>query len=228
MNKNEKIKWAKEYEKIKHDINISAHQDLKSTIIFSIMINRKYNKIHFDNEIRDKIVYIIGTGATLENDIKSLNKTDDIYIIAADGAIGALLRENIIPNLCISDLDSRENDLLIANELGIPILINSHGDNVDKIYRIFPKLTRITIATSQIEEIENVSLNFGFTDGDRAFYFAKAYKARNIKLLGMNFDNKISKFSKPMFKENKIASQRKMKKISIAKRLIKNHEFAKV
>ncbi len=217
--------WQNEYDSIRRQLQISMHQDLKSSIILYLLYNSKQKLEDIKNKINDYEAIVIGTGGDLEKDIKSLKRNDKKQIIiAADGALGALLRENIIPDLCISDLDSRESDLILANQLKIPIIVHSHGDNIDKIYRIVPKLKSPIMATSQVKQIGSIKLYFGFTDGDRAIFFAEHLGATNIKKLGMNFRYRTSKFSKPYFKKTRKISSRKKIKLKIAKKLIEKYK----
>ncbi len=217
--------WQNEYDSIRRQLQISMHQDLKSSIILYLLYNPKQKLEDIKKKINDYDAIVIGTGSNLEKDVKSLKRNEKKQIIiAADGALGALLRENIIPDLCISDLDSRESDLILANQLKIPIIVHSHGDNIDKIYRIVPKLKSSFMATSQVKQIGSIKLYFGFTDGDRAIFFAQHLGATNIKNLGMNFRYRTSKFSKPYFKKTRKVSSRKKIKLKIAKKLIEKYK----
>lgn len=160
--------------------------------------------------LKGKIALICGNAPCLERDIGE-KKFDDLsrdhVVIAADGATSVLLRNAIIPELVVSDLDGNIADILYANRLGAIIVVHAHGDNIAMLKKVLPVLNENVICTTQSKPIHNV-LNFGgFTDGDRCVFLATEFGADKIELIGFDF-------------EDEEVSAKKKKKLKWAKRLI--------
>jgi uncharacterized Rossmann fold enzyme len=204
MNFNE---WYPYYKYIKKILNINESNDRKSTIYISTLIKDAF----FDPEIlRDEIknqdVAIIGD-SPFSFDINSVKEK---YIIAADDASKNFLFSKIKPELIFTDLDTEEWILDYFNEKGTVFSVHAHGDNMDKLY-IVNKLKK-RFATTQVMPLYNVFNYGGFTDGDRAIFFAHHMGAKRIFLYGFNFYY-------PNQHKNKIF-ERKMAKLQISRMLI--------
>jgi len=220
MNFNE---WKIIFKEISNDLNLSFDKDLDSAkILEKLLINKKIISIEkLKNLIFKKNVYIFGAGPSLEEDVKKFknifsNKTK----IVADGATTALLENNILPDIIVTDLDGKIDDQIKANSKGSIAMIHAHGDNIDKIKKYVLKFEGDMIGTIQTNSspFKNI-VNFGgFTDGDRAVYLADHLNANKINLIGFDFDNKIGKYSFADSKDIKI----KLKKQKWCKYLIEN------
>jgi uncharacterized Rossmann fold enzyme len=72
------------------------------------------------------------------------------------------------------------------------------------------------IGTTEAKSFGKIHNFGGFTDGDRCVFLAHHFKAKRIILFGMDFGNKIGKYSK-----TKIASKKiKIKKLKRGKKLL--------
>jgi 2-amino-4-hydroxy-6-hydroxymethyldihydropteridine diphosphokinase len=87
-----------------------------------------------------------------------------------------------------------------AEEIGAIIVVHAHGDNIDMLKKVIPKLRRI-IGTTQVMPTKNVYNFGGFTDGDRCVFLAEEFGAWRIVLFGMDFGPQVGKYSKDVVKE---------------------------
>ena len=211
--------WEFIYNNILKDFGFNKKDDEKSAFILSELVKNKSNIIEtigIQKLIKNKEVYIFG-GAVSS---KILNDFNGI-LISADGATTALLKNKIIPEIIVTDLDGIIKDILYANEKKSIAIIHAHGDNIDKVKKYLPKFKGKILCTTQSRPIENVYNFGGFTDGDRAVYLADFFHAKKINLIGFDY-NKIGKFS---FSENR---ELKLKKLKWAEKLIERIDKNKI
>ncbi|MBC8520811.1 MAG: DUF115 domain-containing protein [Methanomicrobia archaeon] len=210
--------WAPIYEKILEDFGFDREKDDEAARVALEIITRKGRvrknvKQEIEKLIKGKRVLICGNAPCLERDIrereKELNISSSSRVIAADGATSVLLRNAIIPDLVVTDLDGDVADIIHANKLGSIIVVHAHGDNIEMLKKVLPALNENVICTTQSEPFRNVHNFGGFTDGDRCVFLAKEFGAKEIELIGFDF-------------EDKHVSERKKKKLKWAKRLIGN------
>ena len=214
--------WKSTYEKIVSDFNYSVETDEKAADTLDKLLQEKKNLFPISalkDLINNKEIVIFGAGPSLEKSIlKNKKKLTDKLKIAADGATTALLKNNIRPDIIVTDLDGKVSDQLKANSEGSIAIIHAHGDNINKIKKYVPKLEGKILGTTQINpEPYDFLYNFGgFTDGDRAVYLADHFHAKKIYLMGFDFNSKIGEYS---FVENK-DKKLKLKKLKWCKYLI--------
>ncbi len=173
--------------------------------------------------IEGKTAIVFGAGPSLLEDIRrikseKLHRKDNIVLIAADGAVRALLREGILPAINVTDLDGDLEAIKKANSRGTITVVHAHGDNMELLKKNVPAL-RDPIGTTQTEAAERVHNLGGFTDGDRAVFLAGRFNAGMIILAGMDFGEEVGEFSGSYDRE------RKLRKLKIGKRLLE--KFAK-
>ena len=169
--------------------------------------------------ITDNEVIVFGAGYSLEKSIMShKEKFTDKLKIVADGATSALMNNDILPDIIVTDLDGKISDQLEANSKGSIVVIHAHGDNMDNVKRYVSRFNGDIIGTTQInpEPYEHIHNFGGFTDGDRAAFLADYFKAKKIYLLGFDFEGGIGEYS---FSENKDKNL-KLKKLKWCKHLI--------
>ena len=214
--------WKTTYEKIVSDFNYSVETDEKAADALDKLLKEKKNLFPIStlkNLINNREIIIFGAGPSLEKSIlKYKIKLTDKLKIAADGTTTALLKNNIRPDIIVTDLDGKVSDQLKANSEGSIAIIHAHGDNINKIKKYVPKLEGKILGTTQINpEPYDFLYNFGgFTDGDRAVYLADHFHAKKIYLMGFDFNSKIGEYS---FVENK-DKKLKLKKLKWCKYLI--------
>jgi len=213
--------WKPIYTEILKDFNFSKQKDTKAAEILNYLLDDKdilpISKIK--NIIQNKDVVVFGAGPSLVNQIKKhLDFLKDKILITADGATSALLKYKIKPDIIVTDLDGKISDQIQSNSNGSIVVIHAHGDNILKLKNYVPKFKKSIIGTTQTNPAQFQNLhNFGgFTDGDRGVFIADHFKAKNIFLIGFDFNGKIGKYSFSKKKNKKI----KLKKLKWCKYLV--------
>ena len=113
--------WEPIYKKIAEDFNFQVESDKKAADVLDKLLQKKqlFPLKKLEEMITDKDVVIFGAGPSLEDSILAhkneiLNKVK----ISANGATSALLKNNIFPNIIVTDLDGDVVDQVIANSNG--------------------------------------------------------------------------------------------------------------
>ncbi|MDY6966200.1 MAG: 6-hydroxymethylpterin diphosphokinase MptE-like protein [Halobacteriota archaeon] len=176
--------WEPIYKDILKDFSFDQNRDDEAAILLSKLLK--------DDAIEDlyallngKDVVICGNAPSLKDEIESLGSE---VVVAADGATSVLLKNGIIPDAIVTDLDGTIGDLFYANRLGAIMVVHAHGDNIDALKKVVPQLSSV-VGTTQSEPFDNIYNFGGFTDGDRAVFVAKSLSAKDIKLIGFDFDD---------------------------------------
>lgn len=214
--------WELTYKKILKDFNFSLENDKKSADFLDKLLENKESILsikQLKNLINNKEVIVFGAGPSLKTSIdEHKNFFQETLKIAADGATTALLENDILPEIIVTDLDGKISDQIKANSQDSIAIIHAHGDNINKIKKYVPKFKGKIIGTTQTNPDQyNNLFNFGgFTDGDRAVYLAYEFNAKKINLIGFDFEGIIGKYSFPKSKDRK----QKIKKLDWCKRLI--------
>lgn len=213
--------WMEWYETILDDFAFSRTADEKTAdVLNEILKNKNTIKIKDLNRDKDSAI-VFGAGPSLDKHIKLLkDKIADYVLISSDGATTALLENDIIPDIIITDLDGRMEDIIESYENGSKLIIHAHGDNEEAIAKYVPKFNNI-MGTTQSLPFENLHNFGGFTDGDRAVFTAVEIGIKEIILAGMDFGDKVTNYSRPSIGD-KIApaDDIKKKKLLYAKVLI--------
>jgi len=206
--------WKIKFKKIRKEFKYSEKEDFRSARKLNLLLKRKNSKKEFQNIIKGKTVFIIGAGPSLSKSLKHIKKSKNITKIVADGAVRALLEKNISPDILVTDLDGDLESIKKIGKTKIPIIVHAHGDNYDKL-EIVKKFSNVT-GTTQTREFGKLENFGGFTDGDRCVFLAEYFNASKIVLIGMDFGQKIGKYSK-----HKVINHRtKIKKLKVGKMII--------
>ena len=213
--------WKPIYEKIASDLKYKLEDEIKAVDFLDKLLNNKklFSLKNLSEIIKGEEIIIFGAGPSLEESINiNKNKILNCIKISADGATSALLKNNIIPEIIVTDLDGYVPDQIKANSKGSIIIVHAHGDNISKILKYVPELKQDIIGTTQIDPspYKNINNFGGFTDGDRAVFLASHFNAKMINLIGFDFKEKIGKYS---LSENKDKNL-KIKKLKWCKYLI--------
>ena len=206
--------WKTQFKQIRKEFGYLEKDDLISVRKLDSLLKGKNSKREFQNMIQGKTVFIIGAGPSLTKSLKYIKKSKNVTKIVADGAVRALLEKNIKPDILVTDLDGDLKSIEKIGKTMIPIIVHAHGDNYEKL-EIVKKLKNVvgSTQTRKIGKIENFG---GFTDGDRCVFLAEYFNASKIVLIGMDFGQKIGKYSKHRIVDRKI----KIKKLKFGKKIV--------
>lgn len=156
--------------------------------------------------LEDRVVTVLGNGPNL---LEELPLAEGV-LVAADEAVGVARQHGVAPDLLVSDLDGDEDALLAANRAGTLAVVHAHGDNETAVRRLAPRFTSRSLGTTQAEPIPGVWNFGGFTDGDRAVFLAEHFRAREIRLLGFDYDHPHPKDHPAAVKRRKLAWARRL------------------
>lgn len=204
--------WEPIYQQILEDFGFSRKGDEEAGQQLSDLLKGYGSQIPAAREIvSGRRAMVCGNAPTLSRELarraergEMLSK--DAAILAADGATEVLLKNDIVPDIVVTDLDGPFAAILEANRKGAILAVHAHGDNLDALSRYVPQLDKI-IGTVQCSPPPGLYNFGGFTDGDRSVFLAIELGASGIDLLGFDFD------------DNSV-TPRKKKKLAWAKRLI--------
>ena len=206
--------WKTRYREIRNVFGYRKYDDLISAKKLNSKIRKRYPLSNIKKTIRGQTVFIIGAGPSLSRSISTLKKYQNITKIVADGAVQALIEHKIKPQILVTDLDGDIASIKKIGRTKIPIIIHAHGNNYDKL-DIVSKLQN-KIGTTQTEKFGKLENFGGFTDGDRCVFLAENFHAKKIILFGMDFGDKIGKYSKKKVMDRKT----KLKKLEYGKKLL--------
>ena len=194
--------WEKYYNEILDDFGFSRSDDEKSAKLLDEILSiegcLRLDELGEILSFSDKYI-VFGAGPSIEKHIQLLKKEYDLkdyVLVAADGATSALIKEKISPDVVVTDLDGKLDDILLANIRGANVVIHAHGDNMDKIASLTPFFNNV-IGTTQAQPIGNLYNFGGFTDGDRAIFISVVLGASQIILAGMDFGDMVTNYSRP-------------------------------
>ena len=206
--------WVPYYNRILRTFHFSREEDEASARLLSRLLPRPRLTVQELNEmLQGKTVYIFGAHEDVEEGIEHiLERGIKGVFFAADGACSALRTKGLRPDLIITDLDGRPEDLLYWNDKGIPLVVHAHGDNMESIGTLTPRFTHC-MCTTQSRPFDEIYNFGGFTDGDRCVFLADHFGAFRIVLLGFDF-SRVGKYSFTTDPEMKL------RKLNWARRLI--------
>ena len=193
--------WKKRYSEIRKEFNYSEKKDKESAVILNSIIKKSNINEKIISLVKDKTVFVIGSGPSLSTAIPILKNFKKTIKIAADSSVKLLVDNGIIPDIVITDLDGDESILKKIGKKSI-FIVHAHGDNVEKLE--FAKKFTKCIGTTQSNPFEKIQNFGGFTDGDRGVFLANHFDAKKIILFGMDFGEKIGRHSNTKKSERKI------------------------
>ncbi|MHA2014293.1 MAG: 6-hydroxymethylpterin diphosphokinase MptE-like protein [Candidatus Thorarchaeota archaeon] len=220
--------WKPFYLDIVRRLDLDIQADMKATKILDELLQFLG---HNDTELvsqmtaylQGRTVIVFGAGPSLDTDISTTIDSrimQGCTIIAADGALEALRARKLRCDIVVTDLDGDRGGLReYVNDRGPLAVVHAHGDNINSIKAIVPRLTKV-IGTTQVQPTKRVHLWGGFTDGDRACYIAASFGASTIILAGMDFGDVVGRWSKPQYTDDHPADPRKRLKLAIGAGLL--------
>ncbi|NOZ76511.1 MAG: DUF115 domain-containing protein [Euryarchaeota archaeon] len=184
--------WEGLYREILEDFGFSRERDEEAARLLDSLLEDVDVGI-LEDIIRGQSVSVFGAGPSLEG----VEDFPDGPKIAADGAASYLMEKGIVPDIVVTDLDGRMEDLLEAAGRGAVVVVHAHGDNMDRLKAYVPQLVGrgTVVGTCQCRPVGRVRNFGGFTDGDRCVFLACHFGARKIALYGMDFKAGIGRYS---------------------------------
>lgn len=141
-----------------------------------------------------RTVLICGGADSLADEISSISLEG--FVVAADAATSTLADAGIRVDMIVSDLDGIVEDQVSANASGTPVFIHAHGDNQPALERYVQRFTGPVVGTCQCPPPPGLYNFGGFTDGDRAACICAELGARELTLVGFDFENPSKKSEK--------------------------------
>ncbi|RLI75143.1 hypothetical protein DRO97_04040 [Archaeoglobales archaeon] len=173
--------WYSFYNQILEDFGFSREEDERAAkIIYELGRDKLLDCKILENLIKNKSVAVIG--GAIEDEFEP----NEEVIISSGKAVVKLI-DKITPQIHVTDMEEDDEVLINLDRKGCILVLHAHGDNIDRIKSVVPKLTKF-IATTQSKPFDKIYNFTGFTDGDRAAIIAKMFGAREIKLHGFNFE----------------------------------------
>jgi len=194
--------WKKKYSDIVKEFKYSEKKDNESAVILNLILKKSNVNEKIVNLVKGKTVFVIGSGPSLSTAIPKLKNLKKSIKIAADSSIKILLENNIIPDIVITDLDGDEMALKKIAKTKSIFVVHAHGDNTEKMELV--KYFKNCIGTTQSKPFSKIQNFGGFTDGDRGVFLANYFEAKRIILFGMDFGNRIGKYSNTKKTEREI------------------------
>ncbi len=201
--------WLKLYRQIASEFGYEEEADQRAADLLSELLGSDVlSPQKVERQIRGKPALVFGAGPSIDEDLDEVIREgllDCCIPVAADGATSALLGRGVMPTIVVTDLDGRLNAICEAKELGSMMVVHAHGDNIEALAKVVPKL-RPALGTTQVVPRRNVYNFGGFTDGDRAVFLAVAMEASLVALAGMNLSEEPSKYEReqePLLKHKK-------------------------
>ncbi len=213
--------WFSWYKDLLEEFGFSREEDEKSAKLLDQLLE-SYGGLSPEDIPMQKEAIVFGAGPSIKNNIREIKNLNlsEYTLISADGATTALLEEDIVPDIIVTDLDGEMRDIICANHEGAYLVVHAHGNNIDKVKKYIPSLNRI-LGTTQSTPQDNVYNFGGFTDGDRALFLAVELGAEYIILAGMDFGRIVTKYSRPDMAESQgKADEIKELKLKHAKKLV--------
>ena len=221
--------WEGWYKEILETLGFLRDDDEKTAELLDKILDEKgcLTIEQFFDEMMEKKdtskFIVVGAGPSIKKHIKYIKENydlNDYLIVSADGATTAMLEDDLVPDIVATDLDGKMEDLLAANSLGSYFVIHAHGNNEELIDNWTTKFDKI-LGTTQSVPIGHLYNFGGFTDGDRAMFFAIALGCEEMVLAGMDFGTTVTKYSRPNIEGvTGPADEIKTKKLIFAERLL--------
>jgi hypothetical protein len=176
--------WLVFYSKILSEFGFSRENDEKAAkLMHELAANKLLDASVLKEIIEGEEVAVIGYRIK-RDEVQKIK--EDVRVTAGKAILKVReLDSGFIPDIHVTDME--EDGLAELERKGCLLVLHTHGDNIDKIKSIVPKLSRF-VATTQSLPFNRIYNFGGFTDGDRAALLVKEMGASKIALYGFNLD----------------------------------------
>ena len=207
--------WKKRYSEILKEFRYSEKSDTESAVILDKILKKSNVQKRISALIKGRTVFVVGSGPSLSYAIPKMKKYKNTVKIAADSSVKPLIENGIIPDIVVTDLDGDKKTLEKIGRTDSIFVVHAHGDNIKKLEIV--KRLKNCIGTTQSAPFGKIENFGGFTDGDRGVFLADHFQAKKIILFGMDFGQRIGKWSETKRSDRQI----KLKKLKKAESLLR-------
>ncbi len=194
--------WDPLYRQILREFGFSREQDERAArLLDTLLPPDRVDPSELRQSLEGRVVTVLGNAASLRDELNLARGT----LISADEALSVAREGGVRPDILVTDLDGRVEDQLQAHRDGTVAVVHAHGDNVGALRRWAPRFTRRTVATTQARPFPGVFNFGGFTDGDRGAFLAAHFGAREVRLVGFDFERPNPKDAPEEEKRRKLA-----------------------
>ncbi len=193
--------WNTAYAEILEEFGFSKFLDtISAAFLNRLFIARRLGQVDL-SEFMGRDCVVLGPAASSS---KAMIKQEEAVIVAGSALESLKPAERV--DFVVTDLDDDPERLVSACGSGSIVVAHAHGDNIDKLIKVFPLLKGSIVISCQTESHDMITDFGGFTDGDRAVFFAHYLRAPRIRVVGFDFENPVSKQgSDPAIKKKKLA-----------------------
>lgn len=193
--------WEPFYLQILEDFGFSRDEDERvAAELDRLLGGTRVSESELAALFRGKLVSVAGNGPNLADELPAAEGV----LVTADEATSVALEHGRSPAVLVTDLDGRVEDQLRANAAGTLAMVHGHGDNGPAVRAWAPRFTGRTLASTQSRPRGRLVDFGGFTDGDRAVCLADHFGAREIRLVGWDFERPSPKDEDPKQKQRKL------------------------
>jgi uncharacterized Rossmann fold enzyme len=180
-------RWLPLYHEIVADLGFNEDQDIQAGILLaSLLRGRERPDPERVRPLLAGRATVVAKGPHVREQLR--RRRHQGPLISAGSATSILLEEGYMPDVVVSDLDGETQAEVTANAQGALCFLHAHGDNTDLLRKWAPKYPGLVVPTMQPAPVQGVFNFGGLTDGDRAVEIARHFGAREIELLGFDFD----------------------------------------
>ncbi len=186
--------WFNFYSQIISEFGYSQREDEEAArLMHSLAKEKLLDAGVLKGIINGRSVAVIGGGieeSEVEEVKEEIKEGVNEVVITAGKAI-LRVEGKIKPHIHVTDMEEPDELLLQLEKEGCVLVLHAHGDNMERIRSVVPRLKSF-VATTQSRPFNRVYNFGGFTDGDRAAIMAKEMGAASIKLYGFKFGRVVS------------------------------------
>lgn len=173
--------WFQIYRQIISDFRFDEDEDARAARLMHELAGGKLmDPDELERRISGREVVVVGGAVDSEVD-------GDVLITAGKAIQKWVEISSRIPDVHVTDMEESEDLLTELERKGTLLVLHAHGDNMDRIKAVVPKVRRF-VATTQHRPFNRIYNFGGFTDGDRAALLAKRFGARRVILHGFRFE----------------------------------------
>lgn len=173
--------WFEIYREITLYFNFSPEEDYKASVLMQKLGKGKLLPSEVLREIIEgKSVTVVGGAVKTAVD-------DEVVITAGKSIFKWIEIADRIPDIHVTDMEEPAELLVDLEKNGTLLVLHAHGDNMDRIREVVPKVKNF-VGTTQNKPFDRIYNFGGFTDGDRAVIIAKRFNAKSIRLHGFDFN----------------------------------------